>query len=220
MSRLHPFDLVFGGTSDSWFDPVRSEAEREGRDPADPATFAAMQSVQEILRQLAGADTGTAEPAQMGEYVALLFAAFAYWANGSQTVDVDRTRLDAAIAAEPKDGPIPGNHPCYVRLPERWAWGQVTEGAPHEPLDGFFIARAHRGDWCVVAVLGLRADRAGFSQVAVTASPDDVARAPGQVRQPPFAPLMEGGSRAGFHSIASMAELLMLAHLALRLAAE
>ncbi len=50
----------------------------------------------------------------------------------------------------------------------------------------------------------------------MTAEPGDFLIARDMVRAEPFAPDMEGGSAAGFRSIASQAELLHLVHLALR----
>ena len=67
----------------------------------------------------------------------------------------------------------------------------------------------------VLAVLGLRPEREGFSQIAVAAPPEEVAGAARLARRPPFAPVLEGGERAGMKSLVSEAELLHLAHLAL-----
>ena len=67
----------------------------------------------------------------------------------------------------------------------------------------------------VLAVLGLRPVRVGFSQISVAAPPLDVAGAARLVRRPLFAPVLEGGERAGMKSLVSDAELLHLTHLAL-----
>jgi hypothetical protein len=64
-------------------------------------------------------------------------------------------------------------------------------------------------------VLGLRAERDGFSQISVVAHPDDLRAAPDLARPDRFEPVLEGGTRAGFRSIVSPAELLLLTHLAL-----
>jgi hypothetical protein len=65
-----------------------------------------------------------------------------------------------------------------------------------------------------VAVLGLREDRDGFSQISVTATSADVAAA-APSRQPALGPAMPGGDVAGFHSVTSVAEMLLLVRLAL-----
>ena len=67
----------------------------------------------------------------------------------------------------------------------------------------------------MLAVLGLRPERGGFSQIALTVPPEDLAQAKDFVRRPRFAPVLEGGERAGVKSLVSEAELLHLAHLAL-----
>ena len=74
--------------------------------------------------------------------------------------------------------------------------------------------------WTVAAILGLRSGRDGFSQITVTGGADDVAGAARDRRDPPFAPVMDGGGEAGFKSVTTAGELLHLAHLALISAAE
>jgi hypothetical protein len=110
---------------------------------------------------------------------------------------------------------VPGDA-CYVQLPANWWWGQRDADAPHEPLDGVFVVTAPRGDEItLLAVLGLRAERGGFTQVTVHAQPADFAAARTAQRDPPFAPLMEGGASGGVLSVATPAELLTLVQLAL-----
>ncbi len=72
----------------------------------------------------------------------------------------------------------------------------------------------------VVAVLGLRPDRDGFSQITVSATVADMLAAAATRREPPFGPVMDGGREAGFLSVTSEGELLHLAHLALLSATE
>ena len=105
---------------------------------------------------------------------------------------------------------------CYLQLPERLFWARISDTAAPEPLDGLFLA-AGPGDReiTVLAVLGLRPERGGFSQIALTVPPEDLAQAKDFVRRPRFAPVLEGGERAGVKSLVSEAELLHLAHLAL-----
>jgi hypothetical protein len=105
---------------------------------------------------------------------------------------------------------------CYLQLPERLFWARIAQDATAEPVDGLFLASgAEGGEVTVLAVLGFRPERGGFSQVTVTAPPEDFARAGSFVRRPLFAPALEGGERAGVRSLLSEAELLYLASLAL-----
>ena len=64
-------------------------------------------------------------------------------------------------------------------------------------------------------MLGLRAERGGFTQVTVHAQPADFAAARTLQRDPPFAPLMAGGTSGDLLSVATSAELLTLVQLAL-----
>jgi hypothetical protein len=116
----------------------------------------------------------------------------------------------------PPTTPTVPNNACYLRLPPHWVWAQATEGGPHEPLDGMFVVRSRNGDvTTVVAILGLRAERGGFTQVSVRASPAEFAAARALRRTPPFAPLMDAGATRGYRSVMNPAELLTLTHLAL-----
>jgi hypothetical protein len=79
----------------------------------------------------------------------------------------------------------------------------------------FVTFTAAADSYTVAAVLGLRPERNGFSQLSVTAAASDLVAAPKCIRQPPFEPVMEGGAQAGFHSVTSEAELLHLARVAM-----
>jgi hypothetical protein len=97
----------------------------------------------------------------------------------------------------------------------------VDDAAPFEPVDGFFAVSAlHSREVLVDAVLGLRPERDGFSQVTASASAGDL-EAAGRAAPPPrFRPAMPGGVEAGLRSVNSVAELLLLASLALAPAGE
>ncbi len=180
MTRLHPFDEVFGPVADEWFGTIRNVDQSESPDLAE---FSRLAPVEVLLTTM---QPETSDPEGADEYLRLLYAGYHFWKSG--------------------------NRYLYHALPEHRYWAQVAEGAPHEPVDGFFIIPGR--EWVIVAVLGLRADRPGFSQVSVVASADDVANARSP-RDQPFAPAMAGGDAAGFSSITSVAELLALARLAL-----
>jgi hypothetical protein len=105
---------------------------------------------------------------------------------------------------------------CYLQLPERIFWARIADTAAPEPLDGVFLVAGPAGaELTVLAVLGLRPDRDGFSQLVVTAPAADFSHAREAARRPLFAPVLDGGDRAGLRSLVSEAELLYLAHLAL-----
>jgi hypothetical protein len=218
---MTPFDLVFRDLV-SDLGALQVAARGAGRELGDRTAFARAPEVRGLLARLAPPADGPDAPGSREEYLTLLYAAYRFWEAGERVLVVPRSRLEAAITSPPPPGvpAIPGGA-CYLQLPPSWWWAKVTEDAAHEPLDGCFAVGGTRGDEItVVAVLGLRRERAGFTQVALTVSPADFADAAALRRDPPFAPLIEGGTSAGLHSLATPAELLTLVHLALAAAVE
>ncbi|MEE8115936.1 MAG: hypothetical protein V3T28_02410 [Gemmatimonadales bacterium] len=217
MTRLHPFEFVFAEFAREHFPAIQKEAP----DPnVDLGTMARLPAAQNALRVLGVPDADASAPA-VGEYLALLFATYRFWTAGRPSLSVGKTRLEEVLAHPPIDHRAIPDGACYIQLPERLFWATIGEDAPHEPVDGMFvIGNAARRDLTVVAVLGFRAGREGFSQVTVAASVAEIAAAETTLRTPPFAPVMEGGAEAGFHSVTSEAELLHLTRLALDSATE
>lgn len=211
MTRPTPFGLVFAPLADA-FAAVRAAAAAAGWNPPDPGTFARLPEVQRLLAEVAPT-AGT--PAEA--YVAPMYAAYRFWDAGQRLVAPSRTALDLAVNAPPPTTPleVPGGA-CYLQLPAHWAWARPADQPTHEPLDGCFLTLDPRGDEVmVVAALGVRPERAGFTHVVLRAPPGDAPLAHAERRTPPFAPLMNGGVAAGFHSVATLGELLALSHLAL-----
>ncbi len=93
------------------------------------------------------------------------------------------------------------------------AWAAPAPGAAHEPLDGCFLVSGP-GRVRVLAVLGARPEREGFTTIEAEAIPPMLpppARTDGST---PLAPVLPAGERMGFVSVTSPAELLWLALLA------
>lgn len=220
MTRPTPFDLVFAPIADR-LASLTAAAAQAGCDPRDRRQFALIPEVQRLLGELEAPETIEHHPEAAEEYLALLHAAYRFDAGGRRVVVTTRAQLEPWLARlAPADAPLIPGGACYVQLPTTWIWGQRDDGEPHEPLDGLFAVAAPRADAItILAVLGLRVERGGFTQVTVHARPADFAEARANPREPPFAPRMEGGSAAGFRSVASAGELLTLAHLALLSAA-
>ncbi len=218
MTRLNPFTHVFGDAAGEWFEPVRREAAALHRDCADRAQFAALASVQQLLTRIESPETLDATPAAAAEYLLCLYVAFRFWEAGQHIYPVATAAIiDSSAAAAPLTLEIAVPHgACYLQLAEQAFWGQIDDHAPHEPLDGVFVTEYAGGDeLTTVAVLGLRPERAGFSQIGMTIARDDLPAAAAAVRPVPFEPTMAGGDRAGFHSLASSSELARLVQLAL-----
>ncbi len=218
MSRMHPFDLVFSELVETFFPRIRDEAPDTS---IDLDTLARLPAAQQLLRELGSPELAEADPHAVTEYLALLFVAYRFWAAGAHTLWLDRDKLDAAIDSASTDLPLVEHDACYLAFPERWYWATIGDNQPHEPLDGMFVVNAKsQRAWTVAAILVLRSGRDGFSQITVTGGADDVAGAARDRRDPPFAPVMDGGGEAGFKSVTTAGDLLPQAHLALISAAE
>ena len=128
------------------------------------------------------------------------------------------TWLEGLLEALPRHDTITvPNGACYIQLPEQWFWAQIEPEQPHEPVDGLFVVEgAHRREFLILVVLGLRADRPGFSQVSLTVRPEDFSLVAEEARTPPFAPVLDGGDTAGLKSLVSEADVLLLAQLGLQ----
>ena len=97
---------------------------------------------------------------------------------------------------------------------ERLVWAEPERGAPHEPVDGLFAVAASTSVR-VLAVLGFRAEREGFT--TIECGLDIPALAPGLRPDgtPAFTSLIPGGLRAKLFSVADPHESAALALLAL-----
>lgn len=221
MTRLLPFDYVFGPFADQRFDQIRKESERAGVALDDRLRFHRFEPTRRLLGEIQPADRGALAAAALEEYGTLLYLAYRFWLSGRQSIVLSRTAIERGLASPPPAAdPVVPHGACYLQLPEQWFWGRIGADAPHEPMDGMFLAGDAGGrEIVVLAVLGLREDRGGFSQIAIAAPPEDFRRAAAGARHPPFAPVMDGGERAGMLSVVSEGELLHLAHLALVAAA-
>lgn len=218
MSRLTPFDLAFGGELENRFEMVTAESAASLKDPTDLAQFVSLPSVQQLIGEIESPELLAHNPAAAREYHMLLYAAYRYWSSGKTVLVVGRDTLSADESAVDESvlSARPPRGACYVQLPERQVWAQVEDGVPHEPLDGIFVAQsASEQQICFVAILGLRPDRAGFSQISTAVAPRELAALPQIVQSPYFVPTMEGGDLAGFKSVNSIGELLLLSQLAL-----
>lgn len=210
MTRMAPYELVFSEV-EGQFEKVREEAAWSRIDVTDPTLFVSLPSVQRILEQIESPQLLADNPAATGEYHMLTYMGFRFWDAGKVVRDV--VQLPDCVTERLCEVP---SGACYLRFPERWFWAQIDQQAPHEPLDGVFVAKSSDLlQLTALAVLGLRPERGGFSQISVTAASEDLSAARLVSRTPRFAPTMTGGAAAGFKSLASLGELLLLTQLAL-----
>lgn len=221
MSRLEPFAYAFAELADVRFPDVRREAEARHTDLTDRAAFAALPAVQRILADVEAPELIQENPQAADEYLTTLYVAFRFWDAGRAVCPVSREAIERALARDPPATlpAVPGGA-CYMQLPERWFWARIGPEEPHEPLDGFFVITSGAGrEMTVLAVLGLRLERSGFSQLSVRATPQEMRDARLAARTPPFASVLEGGDRAGVRSLVATGELVHLAQVALLAAA-
>lgn len=222
MNRLTPFELAFAGEIEQRFAEIQSETAAVRKDSSDVTQFVTLRAVQQIIAQIESPELLAEHPAAANEYHLLVYAAYQYWAAGARVF-----RLSDEFLAEPT--PVLFRQPrtrgapwgaCYLQLPEHRFWAQVESTAPHEPLDGLFVVQsAGDRELTVVAVLGLRPERGGFSQISAAVTREEISAISAAVRSPPFTPVMDGGDEAGFKSVTSVGELILLAQLALAHAA-
>ena len=202
MSRISPFDLVFGELAEERFPALRTSLAASGTDATDRDAFVLDRAVTEFLRELVPED---APPESLHEFIAVLQHSFLFWSNDKRVVPVIGTEL-------PSVGPTarpPDRLTAYLQLPSHLYWAQLEPEAPHEPLDGLFV-HPHGEGIRALGIFGLHPERPGFTVAEVSGPPpaELPRRADGSA---PFAPLMEGGRAAGLRSVAGARELLALA---------
>jgi hypothetical protein len=201
VSRVTPFDLVFGELAEEKFPALTSSLAKAGIDPVDRDAFTLDGAVTEFLRELVPEDAPTES---LQEFIAVLQHSHLFWCEGKQII-VGGTSLPTNTPSAHAP-----TRPCaYVQLPDHLYWGQLEPDAPHEPLDGCFVHPFGDG-LRVLGVFGLHPQRPGFSVAEFSGRPDRElpARPDGT---DPFAPLMDGGAAAGIRSIYGGEELMVLA---------
>ena len=209
-ARPVPWTALLDALGTTRFEEIRAALAARRTDPADRDAFVLDAAVGGVLRDLVPAD---APAAAVTSYAGLLHLMYLHWASGQAVQQVDGARLRERLVARPAPAaPPPGVG--YLQLPERLVWGAPAPGAAHEPLDGLFVA-ATAERVRILAVLGFRPERDGFTTVEASSPlppPRAAAREDGTA---PFATVLPGGERMGFFSVTSEAELVELALLAL-----
>src|SRR5690606_20921193 len=177
-TRQTPWALVFDAPFflEDHFPRITADAEARGDPVADASSLLALPAGRALLdavlpddvRGPAAAPGRAASGASafvVDRYAALLFAAYRFWRDEAAEHACD----EATVRALPEQGTLPADWSLtqapasgYVILPRNLVWSRVDGSAPAEPLDGFYWV--HGGDeLTVVAALGVRAERGGFS---------------------------------------------------------
>jgi len=196
------FDLLFGEIAEERFPAIREAVAED--DPWDRDRFLMLRPVVELIRDLRP-DEGLG--GEIGTMVALVHAGYLYWQEGARVLVVgDQALARLMHGPAPRDS-VHRRVACWVEVPARRIWGTALPGQTAEPLDGCFLVRGDH-DLAVTAALGLHPGRQSVTLVDVSGP-----RVAGLTRpdgSPLFAPMLEGGARAGLHSLAGMEELLEL----------
>ncbi len=199
-----PFDLIFAALAEERFPAVRQAV--GDAPPLDDFLIAG--PVVELLHDLRPEEgLGSA----VDDFVALVHAVFRHWVDGCPVRILDAARTAALRSGFAATAPTPsgeGDRPVkYIQVAPRMIWARLEEADVHEPLDGWF-AVPNGGALRVVACLGVHPSRPGLSVLA--AEGERPLLQPRPDGSPPFAPVMEGGDRAGLASVVTTAELLSL----------
>jgi hypothetical protein len=203
--RLHPFDLVFGPSTEPIFESIRASLNRSGQSPLDRDRFLMLREVIELVRQLRPAE-GLGEG--IDQLAALVHHGYLFWSTGRRTKPISAGQMTQLLNNGHRDT-LQGADTFYAQLPPHQVWAQPVPGEPQEPLDGCFVTPAQdRSALRVLGIFGLHPDRAGFSVVEVSGPrPGALARPDGSRL---FASTLPGGALAGLYSLSGEEELLEL----------
>lgn len=203
-NRPTPFDAIFSELAEDRFPRIQASLAESGADPSNRDAFLLDREVVQLLRDVVPDGVGEA----VDQHVALLHNAYLFWNQGRRAVRLSRERAEDVLNQRTSDTP-PTAGPWYIQFPERLVWAQLSDGDPHEPLDGVFAGQPDPGQFRVLGIFGFHPERSGLS-VAEVMGPRP---GPGQrdSGERLFAPLLPGGSAARLYSIGGREELIELA---------
>lgn len=178
--RATPWALVFDAPFflEEFFPRITGD-EQQSRPAEEPAALIALPSGRALLEAVLpddvlgpaaapGRAASAASAFVVDRYAALLFAAYRYWRDDGREQALDEAAVRELLEAgsAPADWsleqvPVSG----FAVLPRNLVWSRIEDDAPAEPLDGFFWVRTagETPQLIVVATLGVRAERGGFS---------------------------------------------------------
>jgi hypothetical protein len=224
-ARRTPYELVFQPEEfeASLFPRIRDEAAARGVNALRADQFGFLSEVGDTLRALVPPD---APPEALEQYRALLFQAFNFWRFGKRVYVLEPSLARYLVEAAPglRGWEVELPHPTvYVQLPANLFWSSIATDIPPEPVDGFFVTASEGVDGLerpfrrldVLAVLGIRRNRAGFSIIhfdtAVGRGIATVwAETPGRDEGEDFDSVLPGGEMARLYSVLTTGEILKL----------
>lgn len=224
-ARRTPYELVFESDAfeSSIFPRIGKEAASHGVDPLLPEQFAFLSIAGDAVREVLPPD---APSEALEEYRALLFHAFNFWRYGKRVYLLEPSLARYLVEAAPglREWELRLPHPSlYLQLPPSLFWGSISADMPPEPVDGFFVSTVTPEDaqgrpsprLDVLAVLGIRRDRAGFSVIPLDAILEPGiasvwAGTPARESGEDFETVLPGGDLARLYSILTTGEILKL----------
>ncbi|MBI1722808.1 MAG: hypothetical protein HYR48_02740 [Gemmatimonadetes bacterium] len=209
--RLFPWTALVEALGEQRFEELQRALGEVKIEPLERDAFLLNGAVGRLLRDLMPEEA----PAEaVTAYGALVHALYLLWERHWPLARVTEPKLRAALESITPYPLTASPLVSYIQLPERLVWAEPEAGAPHEPIDGFFIvARAER--LRALAVLGLHAHREGFTTVESETTLPAPVPGPRPDGSPPFASVLSGGDRAKLFSVTDAHELAALALLAL-----
>lgn len=213
VGRVSPYERVIGGegVAEREFGDILAEAERLGLPLSRRDQFAGAEQVARLLRELVPEMT---EPAAVERYLEILYHCYSFWRSGLHSYAFEEPVVRSLIESPPDltAWPARAAHASfYLELPYNLFWAAVVEDQPPEPVEGMFVKLQPEepiGQAEVLLVLGMRADRPGFSVAELTA---DLAREDVAEDSDAFVSDIPGADLAGLYSLRRPSEVLLLA---------
>ncbi len=215
--RLTPYERVFGSERFAGveFPAAARESEEAGLRLTSVEEFGLLPRVAHLLQEMAPEGS---EPAALAAHLDLLFHAFHFWRAGLRMYAFDEGVIRFLAESElDLDDWIPAapHAACYVELPSNIFWAAVDPELPPEPVEGAFIRidadepGTRIGVLDLLLVLGMRADRPGFSAVPLKGDLQEALRSEDSTA---FRSELPAGRDAGLYSLRRPSEALLLVH--------
>lgn len=169
-ARLTPFEIAFSDR-DRFEDVVAAataEAERRGVDDTDPDEFSTLAAVGDLLVEMHGEEVPRVELVQHG---LLLFHSVHFARAGRPLYLLDAAATRALVRTAPVGPPELPSDAGYLQLPQHLFWVAGLEGGSPESVDGLFWTVSRAGRLHVLAIVGVRPDRAGFGALSLPDAP-------------------------------------------------
>lgn len=212
VGRLTPYELAFGGArfSEDVFPAIAEDARRCGADPWRRVEFTRLESVAALLEEVLPEGD---DAAAVDQYLHTLYHAYHFWSAGCPIYAFGASVLRALVESPPDlsgwrfRAPRPA---LYIELARNLFWAEVSGGAP-EPVEGLhLVCEGGRGSSEIelLLVLGMRAERPGFSVAGVSFDPG---RLPAVAGAETFRSDIPGAELAGLYSLRKISEAAALA---------